>query len=162
MSSARFLGWSASLFRTCFSLKFRLNSPKVASLFLMNPSAPRLLVVILCFLGATTVLPAQLVLSYPTTDTTPASVSGQSFTPGDAGFFPTDYAYLTQITFQVSSGPNVPSGPVYLDIYADSGFTSFVGSSSNSQTWTSADDLAIETWSFAYLALEKSTTYYAV
>jgi hypothetical protein len=127
----------------------------------MLPSAPRWLVVILCFLGAATVLPAQLVLSYPTTDSAPASVSGQSFTPGDAGSFPTSYAYLTEFTFQVSPG-NVPTGPVYLDIYADTAFSAFVGSSSNSQIWTNDDDLAIETWTFDYLALDKSTTYYAI
>ena len=127
----------------------------------MNPSTLRLFVVLLISLGAATVLPAQLTLSYPSTVTNPASVSGQSFTPGDAGSFPTTSAYLTQMTFQVGNG-NVPSGPVYLDIYADSGFSSFVGSSTNSQTWTSGNDQAIETWTFDSLALDKSTTYYAI
>lgn len=127
----------------------------------MKLSSLRLPVSLLLALGLAGALRAQLTLSFPSSSSAPASVSGQSFTPGDAGAFPTANAYLTQMTFQVS-GFISPSSPVYLDIYADSGFTSYVGSSTNSQTWNSSNNLAIETWEFDNLTLDKSSIYYAI
>lgn len=102
---------------------------------------------------------AQLTLSYLDGTTTPASVSGQSFTPGDAGTFPTASAYLTSMQFE--AGGNT-SGAVYLDLYSSlsSGvYGGYLGSSTNSQVWTTGSLL---TWNFDSIALDKDTTYYAI
>ena len=105
---------------------------------------------------------AQLTLSYISGNTSAASGTGESFTPADAGSFPTASAFLTQMTFETPSSVSFNRGlATYLDIYSNSALTAYVGSSTNSQSWEAGDSLQTKTWSFAALELDKSTTYYA-
>lgn len=125
----------------------------------MKSSCLKVLSSLILMAGFSATASAQLSLNYLTGAGAAASVSGQSFTPGDAGTFPTSTAYLTQMQFQ--AGMTV-SGSIYLDIYSglSSGvFSGYVGSSTDSQVWASGTTL---TWNFDNLALDKSTTYYAI
>lgn len=109
--------------------------------------------------GLAATVSAQVSLSYLTGSGAGASVTGQSFTPGDAGTFPTSTAYLTQMQFQ--TGMDV-GGSIYLDVYTGLSagvFSGYVGSSTNSNVWVSG---ATQTWSFDNLALDKATVYFAV
>jgi hypothetical protein len=109
-------------------------------------------------------LSAQYTLSYLDGTSTAPSGSGQSFTPGDAGSFPTASAFLTQMTFQTGSSIMNGGGgaATYLDIYANSALTDFVGASTNSNTWDAGGFLLTKIWTFDSLELAKDTTYYAV
>ena len=109
-------------------------------------------------------LHAQFTLSYLSGNSTPASVSGQSFVPGDAGSFTTGSAFLTGMTFQTGSSIDSSYSGVatYLDVYSNSGLTAYVGSSTNSQTWDVGGTLLTKTWAFDNLELDKTATYYAV
>ena len=125
----------------------------------MTLSILRTLFSLILAAGFAAALPAQVSLNYLTGSGAAASASGQSFTPGDAGVFPTSIAYLTQMQFQ--AGMSV-AGSIYLDVYSglSSGvYSGYVGSSIDSQVWVSGTTLA---WNFDSLALAKSTIYYAV